>query len=210
MPNMNGTLGLEKPLSFLPIDTNAVQVSFVLADDPRRFTWDQSGGIFEVAIPPEKPQLVGKFQTEPKASELVNILARFNPCLSSSVYIKLGTVTFEDKYSKTFHYSSMAVCSNGTFISIVAPHSKSQSLDTGLVVALVIAVTLLVVACCCCCKEPIALVLLFVFFACACSCERAKASCTCCRKKVRSVEREEPTYIVSQVMDRNSNYATVT
>ena len=81
MPNMNGTLTLEKPLSFFPVNTTTVkvalvfgpnwcfypamvhtQVTFALSGDPRQFTWDQSG-IFEVSSPPEEPQRVGNFQT---------------------------------------------------------------------------------------------------------------------------------------------------
>ena len=87
MPNMNGTLTLEKPLSFFPVNATTVkviflsllkflvkiidvfiqpmvptQVTFALSGDPRQFTWDQSG-IFEVSSPPEEPQRVGNFQT---------------------------------------------------------------------------------------------------------------------------------------------------
>ena len=83
LPNMNGSLTLEKPLSFCPIDATTVKVtfpekfatrfkflwdlvllkvSFVLSGDPRQFTWDESG-IFEVSSPPEQLQRVGSFQT---------------------------------------------------------------------------------------------------------------------------------------------------
>ena len=67
--------------------------------------------------------------------------------------------------------------------------------DTGLIVAIVIAVILLVVLVASCYW-----------------CNRTKTSstCTCFKSRSRSVEREEPTYMVSQIMDRNSNYATVT
>jgi len=197
LANMNGSLILEKPISFFPIDATTVKINFVLSGDPRQFTWDESG-IFEVSSPPEKPQRVGSFQTEPGAGELITIRARLNPCISTSVFIKMETRRFEDKYSKTFHYdSSLAVCSNGSFVSSVASYSRNQFLvGTELAAALLLAVILLV-----------------VFVAC-CYCKRAKMFNNCCNKRVRSVERcgdddDEP-YIVSQLVDRNSNYATLT
>ena len=81
LPNMNGSLALEKPISFFPINATTVlvipaldfgdisfdpiisKVSFVLSGDPGQFTWDESG-IFEVSSPPEEPQRVGNFQTK--------------------------------------------------------------------------------------------------------------------------------------------------
>jgi len=108
-----------------------VKINFVLSGDPRQFTWDESG-IFEVSSPPEKPQRVGNFQMEPRAKELIDIRARLNPCLSTSVFIKMETITLKDKYSKIFHYDSeygysLALCSNGSFVSSLGTDSDSES-----------------------------------------------------------------------------------
>ena len=80
LPNINGSLALEKPLSFFPINATTVlvilaldfdeicfdpiilKVSFVLSEEPSQFTWAESG-LFEVSSNPEEPQRVGHFQT---------------------------------------------------------------------------------------------------------------------------------------------------
>ena len=112
MPNMNGTLTLEKPLSFFPVNASTVkviflslfqflvkidvfiqpmvptQVTFALSGDPRQFTWDESG-IFEVSSPPEEPQRVGNFQT------------KFHICQNASITNIIFGVYFADRKLKT-------------------------------------------------------------------------------------------------------------
>ena len=141
------------------------------------------------------------YQSEPAANEQVNILARLNPCLSTSVYIKMETVRFEDKYSKTFHYdSSMAVCSNGSFVSSVSVNS-SDSVNSGLVIDVKITLLKIVkifrnevlVGAVIGAVFLLAIIVLAVSVACckkfACStCNCCKKNSGCCNKRGRSVE----------------------
>ena len=113
----------------------------------------------------------------------------------------METVRFEDKYSKTFHYdSSMAVCSNGSFVSSVSVNSGlvidvkikllrivkifRNEVLVGAVIGAVFLLAIIVLAVSvACCKK----------FACStcstCStCNCCKKNGGCCNKRSRLVE----------------------